>query len=99
MSSRCSGAVAGALRVAAHTRDVNRLVYGLRAHRTAEEENPEFPNFDGDAYMTENYNAREPLSEILDGLAERVSAGATRSSRLLCHHGARMNRNGPWPSA
>lgn len=60
--------------VAAHTRDVNRLVYGLRARRTAEEENPEFSNFDGDAYMAENYNAQEPLSEILDGLVGDVEA-------------------------
>lgn len=60
--------------VAAHTRDVNRLVYGLRARRTAEEENPEFTNFDGDAYMAENYNAQEPLSEILDGLVGDVEA-------------------------
>lgn len=60
--------------VAAHTRDVNRLVYGLRARRTAEEENPEFSNFDGDAYMAGNYNAQEPLSEILDGLVGDVEA-------------------------
>ena len=37
--------------VAVHTRDVDKLVYGLRARRTAVEDNPEFPNFDGDAYM------------------------------------------------
>lgn len=58
--------------VAAHTRDVNRLVYGARARRTAEEENPEFPSFDGDDYMAENYNPQEPLSDILDGLAREV---------------------------
>ena len=58
--------------VAAHTRDVNRLVYGLRARRTVIEENPEFPNFDGDAYMAENYNVQEPLNEILDSLVQDV---------------------------
>ncbi|HSM70785.1 MAG TPA: hypothetical protein VK851_04515, partial [Anaerolineales bacterium] len=30
--------------IAAHTRDVNDLVYGLRAMRTARENNPEFQN-------------------------------------------------------
>ena len=37
--------------IAAHTRDVDKLVYGLRAHRTAAEHNPEFQNFDGEQYM------------------------------------------------
>jgi hypothetical protein len=58
--------------VAIHTRDVNNLVYGLRARRTAEEDNPEFPNFDGDAYMAEHYNANEPLVELLNGLVRDV---------------------------
>ncbi len=60
--------------IAVHTRDVDELVYGLRARRTAVEDNPEFPNFDGDAYMTANYNSSEPLSELLDGLVENVRA-------------------------
>jgi hypothetical protein len=49
--------------IAAHTRDVNDLVYGLRAKRTAQEDNPEFQNFDGDAYMTANYDKNESLNE------------------------------------
>lgn len=60
--------------VAAHTRDVDKLVYGMRARRTVEEDNPEFQNFNGDAYMTEHYNANEPLSEMLDGFVENVEA-------------------------
>ena len=36
--------------LAAHTRDVDKLVYGMRAQKTAQEDNPEFQNFDGDAY-------------------------------------------------
>jgi len=52
---------------AVHTRDVNRLVYGLRARRTAEEDNPEFQNFDGDAYMAEHYKPDEPFPGVLDG--------------------------------
>jgi hypothetical protein len=67
--------------VAVHTRDVNHLVYGFRAQKTAEEENPEFANFDGDAYMEKHYNANEPLSEILDGFAANVEtlAGMLRA--------------------
>lgn len=60
--------------LAVHTRDVDRLVYGLRVRRTALEDNPEFPSFDGDAYMAENYEASEPLSDILDGLVRSVES-------------------------
>lgn len=60
--------------VAAHTRDVNELVYGMRARRTAEEDNPEFQNFDGDAYMLEHYEMDEPLNEMLDGFVTDVEA-------------------------
>ncbi|MDX1378120.1 MAG: DinB family protein [Anaerolineales bacterium] len=60
--------------IAAHTRDVNELVYGLRARRTALEDNPEFQNFDGDAHMRERYDRNEPLNEILDGFAKNVEA-------------------------
>jgi hypothetical protein len=60
--------------LAAHTRDVDELVYGLRARRTAMEDNPEFPNFDGEAHMAAHYNADEPLGELLDGFVEHVRA-------------------------
>lgn len=60
--------------IAVHTRDADELVYGLRARRTAVEDNPEFPNFDGDAYMAANYNSMEPLKELLDGFVENVRA-------------------------
>jgi len=59
---------------AAHTRDVNELVYGLRARRTAQEDNPEFQNFDGDAYMAEHYDTNEPLNEMLDEFVKNVEA-------------------------
>src|SRR5688500_16558174 len=58
--------------LAAHTRDVDKLVYGLRARRTALEDNPEFQNFDGDAYMTEHYDANEPLDKLLDGFVVSI---------------------------
>jgi len=60
--------------IAVHTRDVDKLVYGLRVRRTAMEDNPEFPNFDGDAYMAENYDANEPLSELLNRFVESIEA-------------------------
>ena len=60
--------------VAIHTRDVDKLVYGLRARRTAVEDNPEFQNFDGNAYMAEHYDAKESLAELLDSFVENVGA-------------------------
>ena len=60
--------------VAVHTRDVDKLVYGLRARRTAAEENPEFQNFDGDNYMAEHYDPNESLRELLNGFVESVEA-------------------------
>ncbi len=58
--------------IAAHTRDVDKLVYGSRARQTAAEDNPEFQNFDGDAYMAEHYSADKPLNEIVDELVVSV---------------------------
>jgi hypothetical protein len=60
--------------IAVHTRDVDKLVYGLRARRTAMEDNPEFQNFDGEAYMAEHYDSKESLGELLNGFVENVEA-------------------------
>ena len=60
--------------VAVHTRDIDKLVYGLRARRTAEEENPEFRSFDGDEYMAEHYDTGESLEGLLNGFVENVEA-------------------------
>jgi hypothetical protein len=60
--------------IAAHTRDVDKLVYGLRVRRTAVEENPEFANFDGEAHMAAHYDPKESLSELLNGFVENVEA-------------------------
>ncbi len=68
--------------IAAHTRDVNELVYGMRVRRTAAEENPQFQNFDGEEYMAEHYSKSEPLNEILDGLVQQVE-GLAEELRLL----------------
>jgi hypothetical protein len=38
------------------------------------EENPEFQNFDGEAYMAEHYDASESLRGMLDGFVENVES-------------------------
>ena len=60
--------------LAAHTRDVDKLVYGMRVRHTLEEDNPQFDNFDGDAYMAEHYDAQENLGSLLDGFVLSVSS-------------------------
>jgi hypothetical protein len=62
--------------LAAHTRDVGKAVYGMRIRRTAEEDNPEFKNFDADEWITANYAADEPLASILDELSASVKETA-----------------------
>ena len=68
--------------VAVHTRDIDKLVYGRRARRTAEEENPEFQNFDGNKYMAEHYDVDESLDELLNGFVENVET-LTKMLRAL----------------
>ena len=58
--------------IAVHTRDVEKMVYGARIRRSIAEENPLFENFDGDTWMTEHYDANEPLTAILDELVDSV---------------------------
>ncbi len=60
--------------LAAHTRDVDKLVYGARVRRTLTEDNPEFSNFDGDAYMAANYDRAESLQQLLDGFVGSVQS-------------------------
>jgi hypothetical protein len=52
--------------IASHTRDVDKLIYGARIRQTLNEDNPEFRNFDADAWMAAHYNKEEPLAEILN---------------------------------
>ena len=59
--------------LAVHTRDADKLVYGLRIRRTVEENNPEFENFDQDDWMTTNYDPDEPLASILDELSTSMT--------------------------
>jgi hypothetical protein len=56
--------------IASHTRDVGKLVYGLRILQTLEEENPEFKSFDADEWMKAHYNKNETMPDILDGFSK-----------------------------
>ncbi len=58
--------------VAAHTRDVDKLVYGARVRRTLAEGEPAFANFDGEAYMAKNYDPSESLLGLLGDLEASV---------------------------
>jgi len=58
--------------LAVHTRDTDKLVYGLRTRRTAQEDRPIFQNFDGEVWMAEHYDPLEPLASILDELSASV---------------------------
>jgi hypothetical protein len=79
--------------VAAHTRDVDKLVYGMRAQRTAQEDNPEFQNFDGDAYTREHYSADESLQEMLAGFVENVEKLADTLRALPPEAWSRVSRH------
>ena len=79
--------------VAAHTRNVDQLVYGLRAQRTAQEDNPEFQNFDGDAYTREHYSANESLQEMLDGFVQNVETLAVTLRALPPESWSRVSRH------
>jgi hypothetical protein len=60
--------------IAAHTRDVDKLAYGLRVRRTASQDNPEFESFDGDKYAAEHYDQNEPLGELLDEFVASIES-------------------------
>lgn len=79
--------------VATHTRDVNKLVYALRAKRTAEEDNPEFQNFDGDAYMAEHYDASTPLNQLLDEFVDDVETAQEFLESLPVEAWSRVSRH------
>ncbi|MCE9645595.1 MAG: DinB family protein [Chloroflexi bacterium] len=59
--------------IAAHTRDVDKLVYGMRIQRTLHEENPEFSSFDADEWMAAHYDKNEPVAKILDELSKNCT--------------------------
>jgi hypothetical protein len=58
--------------IASHIRDTEKMVYGARIQRTLTENNPEFKDFDADAWMAEHYDPQESLKEILDEFIKNV---------------------------
>ncbi|GAB4544598.1 MAG: hypothetical protein Fur002_17950 [Anaerolineales bacterium] len=60
--------------LAAHTRDVELFVYGMRIEKTLREDNPLFPNFDADTWMAEHDQPDEPLEQILSQFLAHVQA-------------------------
>ena len=79
--------------VAAHTRDVDAMVYGMRAKRTATEDNPEFQSFDADKHSAEHYDAKESLAPMLKGFVESVEALAGLLQKLPGNAWARESRH------
>jgi hypothetical protein len=79
--------------IATHTRDVHLLVYRFRAERTAQDENPEFQNFDGDTYIKEHYDASESLNSLLNNFMASVEAYAMVLSRLPVDAWSRTSRH------
>ena len=79
--------------LAVHTRDVHALVYGARARRTAQEDNPEFANFDGDLYMAEHYDKNEPLEGLLDRFVEDMEDFAGSLRQLPVDAWSRLSRH------
>jgi hypothetical protein len=79
--------------IAVHTRDVDKLVYGWRARQTALEDNPEFPNFDGNVYLAENYNAGAALEDLLNGFVENAEALVEFLQALPAEAWSRLSRH------
>lgn len=79
--------------IAAHTRDTEKLVYGLRVRRTLEEDDPLFENFDGQTWMDEHYRTDEPLASILDELADSVRTNIARLRSLPSEAWTRPSRH------
>lgn len=79
--------------LAAHTRDVEIFVYGMRMRRTVEEENPEFQDFDAEAWMAEHYDPNEPLIDLLDQFFKSVQQAADWLETLPTEAWARKSRH------
>ncbi len=79
--------------IAVHTRDVDKLVYSWRARRTATEDDPEFPHFDGEAYLAEHYDASESIANTLDDFVENVETFVKLLRTLPTEAWSRLSRH------
>lgn len=58
--------------IASHLRDVDKLIYRERIHRTKNEDNPQFKSFNADDWMSQHYKKDEALKNILDELVGNI---------------------------
>lgn len=58
--------------IAAHVRDVDQHVYGIRLRRAVNEEHPVFQNFDTTAWIRDNYDSKESLDKILGEFSNSI---------------------------
>ncbi len=79
--------------IAVHTRDVDQLVYSSRARHTATEDDPEFPNFDGEAYLAENYDVSESITNILNDFVQNVETFVKLLQTLPTEAWSRLSRH------
>ena len=58
--------------MAAHVRDIDRVVYSARVRRTLAEENPLFESINPDDWMADHYEKDEPLKKILSEFQKNI---------------------------
>jgi len=58
--------------VVAHVWDVDKHAYGMRVRRTIEEDEPVFPNYDGEDWLANVYDPNTSLESMLDEFMARI---------------------------
>ena len=79
--------------IASHTRDVQKLIYGVRVEKTLKEDDPWLESFDADEWMTTNYNPTEPLAGILHELTNNVNELCVLLSGIPSEAWSRQSRH------
>lgn len=60
--------------IAIHVVVVQSQVYGARARRTVQEQEPLFQSFDADTWMAEHYDPHTPIGQMLTEFDSEISA-------------------------
>ena len=79
--------------IASHTRDVQKLIYGVRVEKTLKEDDPWLESFDADEWMTAHYNPTEPLAGILYELMNNVNELCVLLSGIPSEAWSRQSRH------
>jgi hypothetical protein len=79
--------------IAAHTRDVEKFVYGERVRKTLSEDNPLFKSFDADGWMKEHYKQDETLKNILEDFKNSVQGLHQTLSTVKREDWSRLSRH------